>query len=479
VSSESQAPAGDSENPRDAFPVRAHHLLRARAVWIYPVILGLVLVGLITAFYVGSVVDPVGHLHGLPVAVVNQDRTVTAGGQQVNLGQEITRGLSGSAVVTSKLSLDDTTLSAAEAAMNRGALYAMVDIPPGFTASLLTLAGEGASATGPGSSAIVIWTNERAGSLGGSLAAGVLQPALARASGQIGQQLSAHASTGASSALTKAFLADPVTVTTSQYRPVASHAALGLSAFYAALLILMCGFLAGTIVNTSVDVALGYATTEMGPRWRQRMPVPINRWQTLIIKWVMAAVLAGLMTALMLLVAAVILGLDAPHAGQLWLLAWLASGSVAVGTLVLFAIAGGLGQILGMVIFLYAGLATAGATVPLQALPTVLAWLSEVEPMRQIVGGTRAILYYNAQADAGLARAFAYAALGLVFWLALGTVVVRWYDRRGYQRMDPELMAYVSSSARQYRSQKAGPAAPEPGPQEPAEPGPQEPAEPG
>ena len=235
-----------------------------------------------------------------------------------------------------------------------------------------------------------------------------------------------------------------------------SHAALGLSAFYIALLILICGFLAGIIVNSSVDAALGYATTEMGPRWRQRQPLPINRWQTLLIKWVMAVVLPGLMTGLMLLVAVGIFGMDAPHVGLLWLLAWLASVSVAEGTIVLFAVLGAsFGTLLAMLAFVYAGLASSGGTVPLQALPGVLRWLAEIEPLRQILAGTRAILYFDAQADAGLARAVTAAALGLVFWLVLGAGVVKWYDRKGFNRIDPELLAYVGGSVQQYKSGNA------------------------
>jgi hypothetical protein len=188
-------------------------------------------------------------------------------------------------------------------------------IPPGFTSSLLGLAGVSTGGPGSGRPQIVILTNQRAGTVGVSLATGVLQPALGAASRQIGHQFAALVPARASSSLTRAFLADPVTVTTAQYRPLFSHAALGLSAFYIALLILMCGFLAGIIVNSSVDSATGYATTEIGPKWRQRQPLPINRWQTLIIKWVMAAVLAGLLTGLMLVVAAGILRMDPPTPG--------------------------------------------------------------------------------------------------------------------------------------------------------------------
>jgi hypothetical protein len=35
-----------------------------------------------------------------------------------------------------------------------------------------------------------------------------------------------------------------------------------------------------------------------------------------------------------------------------------------------------------------------------QALPGALRWLAEIEPLRQILAGTRAILYFEARADA-------------------------------------------------------------------------------
>jgi YhgE/Pip-like protein len=450
-------PTGRSGASRRAFPVRASDLLKVRAVWILPLILGSAVVALITAFYVGSVVDPLGHLQDLPVAVVNQDRGAVIGTRQINIGQQVQRGLSGSTAVSGRLALTDTTLRSAQQAMDRGASYATVVIPPGFTASLLDRAGLSAAAAASARPQIVILTNQRAGTIGASLAAGVLQSGLGAASGQIGRQLAALVPAArASSPLTADFLADPVTVTTAGYRALPAHSALGLSAFYIALLILMCGFLAGTIVNSSVDAATGYASTEIGPQWRQRQPLPINRWNTLVIKWAMAAVLTGLMTGLLLVVAAGLLRMDAPHLGLLWLLAWLCAASVAAGTIVLFAVLGAsLGQLLALLLFVYAGLAASGGTVPLQALPGVLRWLAGIEPLRQILAGTRAILYFDAQADAGLARAVTAAALGLVIWLIAGAVVVRWYDRKGYNRMDPELLEYVAGSVQQHKPQNA------------------------
>ncbi len=341
-------------------PVRVRQLLKTRAVWISPLIVGSIVVALLTAFYIGSVVNPAGHLHGLPVAIVNQDRGATTGTQRVDFGQQVQAGLSRSPSVADPLGLADTTLRAAEQVMDRDGSYAAVVIPAGFSASLLELAGEKASGPGYRRPEITILTNQRAGTEGVGLATGVLQPALESASRQIGRKLTASMPAGSASPVTRAFLAAPVTVTTTVYRPLPSHTALGLSAFYIALLTLMCGFLGGAIVNSSVDAYLGYAITEVGPRWSQRQPVPISRWQTLIIKWVIAAGLAGLTTGLMLLVAAGLLRMDAPHAGLLWLLTWLAATSVTEGTIVLFAVLGAsFGQLLAMLLFVYAGLASA------------------------------------------------------------------------------------------------------------------------
>ena len=43
----------------------------------------------------------------------------------------------------------------------------------------------------------------------------------------------------------------------------------------------------------------------------------------------------------------------------------------------------------------------------------------------------------------------------MVFWLVVGAVVVRWYDRKGFNRMDPELLGYVGGSVQQYKSRIA------------------------
>jgi hypothetical protein len=51
------------------------------------------------------------------------------------------------------------------------------------------------------------------------------------------------------------------------------------------------------------------------------------------------------------------------------------------------------------------------------------------------------------------------AGIGLVFWLVLGTAVVRWYDRRGFERLSPELLTHIGESVAQYRAKQAAPLA--------------------
>jgi len=74
----------------------------------------------------------------------------------------------------------------------------------------------------------------------------------------------------------------------------------------------MCGFLGAVLVNSSIDAALGYGTSEIGPRWRQRMPAAISRWQTLLAKWSVALVTVPILTGILLLVAVGLLHMNAP-----------------------------------------------------------------------------------------------------------------------------------------------------------------------
>ena len=91
--------------------------------------------------------------------------------------------------------------------------------------------------------------------------------------------------------------------------------------------------------------------------------------------------------------------------------------------------------------------------------PGAEVWLANFEPLRQVLNGVRAILYFNAAGNAGLDRGLLLTGIGLIFWVVLGIAVTRWYDRRGMSRIEPEVLDYVTRSAREYGGNESRPGA--------------------
>jgi YhgE/Pip-like protein len=430
---------------------RAANLLKAPALWAAPLITASVLIFLISIIYLGSIVNPISHLHHLPVALVDQDRGLVVDGAHVDLGKEVASAMAGSEL-SKLLTLKPETLAQAETQMSLGNIYAAVVVPSGFTASVLasTKPATQIEATAPGPE-IELLTNPRLGGVGVSLASGALGAAVPEISSHLAEQVIADDHLPApSSSAARSELSSFVTLTEVSYRPLPDNAGLGLSAFYIALLTIMCGFLAAAIVNTSVDVALGYSATELGPRWEQRRPVAISRVQTLLTKWAIAAVAAPVLAALLLLAGVAIMHANAPHVLLLWLYASFAALVVAEGTLFFFAWLGSLGQVVAMVVFIYLSLASSGGTIPVQAVPAFYRFVSNFEPLRQVLGGVRSIIYFNAQGAAGLGHAWLMTGIGFVIWLVLGLAVTRSYDKRGLDRIESGLLAYINRVTDEY-----------------------------
>jgi YhgE/Pip-like protein len=435
--------------------VRAANLLRSRPIWVLPTALASIVIALMTLIYFGSIVNPSGHLHGLPVAIVNQDEGATAPTGKVAAGQQVVTALTGTKAVTGRLSLHQLSLAETKKRMDRGNLVAALVIPRDFSASLLSLAGASPGTKRQAPTAVVqLLTNDRVGSIAVGLASGVIQPAVTQISRAIGQRLTPLSTSAAkANSVNAAALANPIAETVTKYRPLPPHSGLGLSAFYIALLSMMCGFLAASIVHNAVDSALGYAASEVGPWWTQRMPLRITRWQTLLTKWAVSCVVVPLVTSLMLVIAVLILRMDVPHLAALWLYCIFGAFVIAVGTLTVLAALGPLGQLVALIVFIYLGLASSGGTVPLQALSPFYRFVAEFEPLRQMLGGIKAILYFNAMGDAGLYRALVLTGAGLAFWLVIGAAVTIAYDRRGWHRISPEIMSYVNRAVQTRRAE--------------------------
>ncbi|MFG3225795.1 YhgE/Pip domain-containing protein [Kitasatospora sp. NPDC048194] len=429
------ATAGSQEAPRQA---RALALARHPKIWLFPGVLCSVVAVVLSLLYMGGIVNPTGNLHRLPIALVNADQGPPPPGRAVNLGTELTRAVvAGTPDDTVHWRQTDT--EGANDLLASGKVYAALLVPEDFTATVTALAAGGATQR----PTLTVLTNPGLGSLGASLASQTAQNAAHQASMAAGRQLLAavpasNAPGPDAGATARLLLADPITVTSRVGHPIGSHSGLGLSAFYYALLAVLTGFIGGNIIHNGVDGALGYSDSEIGP-WHTRRPtVPISRTQTLLLKMVMTAGIMLLTTSLVLLCTVGILGMDAPHQAMLWLFAYCASVAVGLGVQAINAAFGGIGQLVSMFVFIALALPSSGATVPLQAVPAFYRFLGIFEPMRQLSDGIRAILFFDARGDAGLARGWTMIAIGVVLALAFGFAMTRYYDRKGLHRWTPQ-----------------------------------------
>ncbi|RSS95870.1 DUF3533 domain-containing protein [Streptomyces sp. WAC05292] len=456
-------------------------VLRSPRLWIGSGLILAVVSTLFALLYVGGNVDPKGNLRDLPVALVNEDRgTDAGGGKRTNLGEQVVSGIRASAGKDRSIDWQVLTRQEADRRLGQGKVYGALVVPPDFTAAVSGLAapgqpaaaqagqgqtpqgrgqapaqaqpqgqgqaqaqpqGQGQAQPQPARPKLTVLTNQAAGSFGSSMASQATQKAAHAASAQLGKDLLAKAGGGQPAAqaqlppAARLMLADPVAVEVADGHPLGGRSAMGLSAFYYALVLLVCGMLGANVIHSQVDNALGYLHTDFGP-FRRRTPVRhTSRVRTLGIS---TALMLGLSVVMGSLVEATTVGLldmDASHLGLLWLYSVGTIAVVGVSGLALLAAFGTPGMLVSTIVFIAMAVPSSGATVPLEALPGFFRTLSEFEPLRQLTGGLRSLLYFDAQAEAGLARAWASMGLALAGALAFGFGATRLYDRRGLHRI--------------------------------------------
>ncbi|MEU5386416.1 YhgE/Pip domain-containing protein [Kitasatospora cineracea] len=409
---------------------RAAKVLRRGKLWLVPGVLSALVALVLSLLYMGGILTPQDDLHRMPIALVDSDAGPPLPGRTAPLGAELADAV---AAGTPPGQVQWRRLSRAQAQeqLASGKVYGALVVPEDFTRSV------GALTTGQATARPVLLalTNPGTGSLASSLASQITQLAARESSVALGKQLTAAAPDAPATA--RLLLADPVDVQVQQGHPIARHTGLGLSAFYYTLLLVLAGFLSANLVHNGVDGALGYADSEIGP-WHSRRPtLPITRTQTLVVKMTMTAGLSAVTTTMIMLATVGILGMDAPHLPLLWVFSFCACVAVGLGTQAINAAFGSLGQLVAMFVFIALALPSSGATIPLQATPSFYRFLGAFEPMRQVVGGVRSILYFDARADAGLTRAWLMILLGFAVALVFGFAMTRYYDRKGLHRMVP------------------------------------------
>ena len=417
--------------PRPA-SATAGSLLRHWGLWLVPALLSCLVALVLSLLYMGGILDPTAHLRRLPIALVDGDTGRPLPGQAQNLGAQLSRSVV-EGTPAGHVDWHRVDRAQAQQQLDSAEIYGALVIPPDFTDSVAALTTPSAT-TRP---TLTVLTNPGVGSLGSSIASQITQLAAQDAATAVGRQLSAAAASAGADSTTRLLLSDPIEVTTAVGHPIGAHSGLGLSAFYYTLLLVLAGFIGGNVIHNGVDTSLGYADSEIGP-WHTRRPtVPIDRTQTLLLKMGMTAGISLLTTSLVMVATVAVLGMDAPHLPLLWLFSYCATLAVGLGVQAINAAFGGIGQIVSMFVFIALALPSSGATVPLQAAPGFYRFLGEFEPMRQLVGGVRAILYFDARSDAGLSRGWIMIGIGFVAALVVGFAMAQYYDRKGLRRYTP------------------------------------------
>ena len=434
--------------PRHAAPNPKANIKALRTVrfWAFPIFATLALMSALAALYLGGILNPVTNLRHFPIAVVNED----AG----PWGAKIVDGLVGQA---DKNTYDIRVVSHDEAQrqLDSAKVYGELLIPPTFSSNLSDFGVSAVSPTRADRPSVTIFTNQRAGTLGSGIAGQTLTKAMTIANSQVGKNLSAQVSaqTGGApvSGASATVLANPIDVKSAVYNPLPNGTGNGLSAFYYALLLLLAGFTGSIVVSTLVDSMLGYVPAEWGPVYRFAEQVRISRLQTLVVKWAVMVML-GLLTSAVYMAIAHGLGMPIPLGWGLWLYGVFAISAVGITSSSLIAILGSMGLLFSMLVFVILGLPSAGATVPLEAVPSFFRWLAKFEPMHQVFLGVRSLLYLNGHADAGLSQALWMTAIGLVIGLLVGGIITHMYDRSGFHRL-PGAVAMAIAEAHQAQHQ--------------------------
>ncbi|GGG66884.1 hypothetical protein GCM10011374_33840 [Kocuria dechangensis] len=469
---------------------------RAVGFWLLPALVVLLLAAAGTGLYMGGLADPTAHLKDFPVAVVNQDAGARVpdrnGSAEVqNLGGQIVDGFVEEAAEGEELDLRVLSWEQARQQLETGQVYAAVVVPETFSADAAGLVAGALTQEDTARPAVTVYTDPKAGALATRLATGAVEPGLARAGAALGEQLTAAArdaedraraqveqqlaadqaeqsrrtqqaadragpATAAFarqlagrkqdtpaqlaeqlaprvSAASAVLLADPVQVTTTAHQELEEGTALGMGAFYYAILLLVLGLTGSIGVSVLVDGRLGIAPLEIGARFRLEAPTTPSRPVTFLLKWGLFVAAAAPAAGVVMWVAHAA-GVPLPHGQVLFLTSWLAMAAVSAAVFALLTVFGSAGMLLAMLYLVLMGLPSAGAVVPLEALPGFFRAIAPAEPLHHVAVAVRSVLYFDARPDAGL-RTGAVALAGILVASVLTALVVGVvYDRRSGRR---------------------------------------------
>lgn len=416
---------------------------RSRHTWLIPAVLIAILAVIFPLVYLSATSSPQDDLRGLPVALVVE--SVPSAGNGVSpLAEQLATAIS-AAVDADKIALTPMSGSELDEAMADDRVAGAIVIPADYDSSVAeVIAGPSASTQLP---RVQILTNAADGGISGGLVTSNVVPVLEGVRAALGGNLMAQveASGQGVDGAQSMVLSSPFTIASAPFAELPENAGFGMSAFYYALALVLLGFVGASVINPSIDSALGFAPAEMGPLVARRPYRRMSRLHTLLVKWGILVGIAPVASALVLLTANVV-GVSSPEWFGLWLFGAVATAAVGIGALAVFAIfGGGIGALVNTTFFIALAMTSSGGTVPLVATPPLFAWLSQVSPFHAVMDGTRALLYFGGNPDAGLADGWLHAGIGLAVAVVLGVTVTSLYARQRMFTRHPRQDATVSA----------------------------------
>lgn len=421
----------DQQLLRQTTPYPLPHPLRTVRFWLAPIVVTLAVLAGLSWLFFGSSLNPKKNFHNFPIAIVNED----TGSAQA--GAKITDALKTKLEEGHKFDIRLLTSEEANHQFDTGRIYGALVIPPDFSDKLLGLlqtVSKPGELTRP---VITIETNPRASAMGAGIAESVLKKAMVDYNTKAGKKLTDAAAAGGGDQLSASaawVLANPLDVRVEQRNELPDGTGIGLSSYFYTLMLLIGGVTGALVVSMLVEAMLGYSPAEFGPMYRLADRVRVSWFRTLLLKWMLVAVVSLFSSAVYLWVAKAF-GMPVPHPWALWLFGVFIMLTVGVASTSLITALGTLGILTALFIFNFLGLPSTGATIPLEAEPKIFSWLANFEPMRQVFIGTRALLYFDGRLDAGLGRSLTLTVIGLVIGVVFGAVLTWIYDRKGIHRI--------------------------------------------
>jgi len=404
----------DTRNRERRFGV-VTSVLRSPKVWA-----PLFAVVLLAFFYFlvnfGAAKSPVANTRDLPVAIVNEDAGATMDGERVDLGERVAKSATSNGEIGNKVRWTrlqerlDAVRGIAE-----GKYYGALVIPPDYSRCIAELSVPSANGSLE-PSRVEILTNPSAGPFASVTVQTILTEVVEGASRATRERIAGtlEARSVQVSPRQAAALGEPVVAEVTDVQPIGENSGRGLMPFYLMFTALILGFIGANALYGGLTTFAGAVAARTG-----REP---SMFRLFLAAMILGLVLALLLGAVESLVAFGLYGVY-HEAGVFYALSFLvlvSAVSLFLALVLLVALGARGGILTGSFLIISLGLATSGATTPVQNLPSFFRSLSGVLPFEHMTEGIRALLFYDGRLEAGLGAALWVLAVYLLSSILLG-----------------------------------------------------------